>query len=924
MWLNHWSKRWLGVATPCRLTRRQVAQRRSRRLQLEQLEDRLVPSATWVEQGPGVITGGLNALPDASTGAVEAIAVDPTNANIAYAGSVNGGVWKTDNATSASPVWKPLTDQQLPFLDINSLAVSPVNPNELFAGSGPTSSDTRYGSGGFGVGRSLDGGKHWQVLGAGALAGQAIRSIVPTRLNGGQVVLAGALYAGDNLGSHLLTPGGGVYRSTDGGVTWKQLSGAPGTGLPAEGVSDVIADPGNPNRFYAAVSDWVFGATGQEGVYRSDDGGQTWARVGSGLTGLDAPSRTLLAVGNSAAGNDVYAMVIAVSGDPVNSYGTLSGVFRSTDQGADWTSLATPAIDIYQGSGGDIFGAIAADPHNPNVVYISGDGDFTQPGVVEAATVMRGDASQLPNNIWTNVYSDGANNTSPHPDSRAMLFDNSGNLLYASDGGVYRLNQPNDPAARQWRFISTGLNDVEFHNVAYDPLSKVIIGGTQDNGTAIQGKPGMSLWDASNTPIGDGGFVAIDANQTAHPGTSIRYTSTYYLYNFNRSTWDANNNFLGSSPIGLQIVAGPDAGQTLSYLNPYMQFYNPIVLNTIDPTRLLIGTATLYESFDQGDTLTNLNFFNGSYVGGQSVTASPAVADGYGQPMVYGGRIGSLANPDVIWAGIGNQVVYREYLGDPLQAVSGYHGDYVQTIVADPQNYRHIFVVDGSSQVWASFDAGRTFLNITANLTQLTPFVTTIEVVSTGPGLQDQMLVAGGLNGVFALGPASFGQQPWYRLGDNLPHAVVQDLHYYPHDHLLLAGTLGRGAWSLTIPFGDMGSNVGGGGSASTAWSMFGVARSALSRPAQALDAFFAAISGNAGAADDLLIAAALVFPSPTMTVIPAPVGWTTATGAAPLSLPGGTDKVAPPLAEVSGTPTSVLTRRAAHRAVDDWGWTFC
>jgi hypothetical protein len=816
MWLKHWSKRWVGMATTRPLTRRQAAKKRGRRLTLEQLEDRLVPSATWVERGPGVITGGLTELPaqsNATTGAVEAIAVDPTNANIAYAGAVNGGVWRTDNASSANPIWKPLTDQELPFLDINSLAVSLVNPNELFAGSGPTSSDTRYGSAGFGVGRSLDGGKHWQVLGADALAGQAIRSIVPTRLDGGQVVLAGALYAGDNLGSHLLTPGGGLYRSTDGGVTWKQLSGAPGTGLPAEGVSDLVADPGNPNRFYAAVSDWVFGATGNEGVYRSDDGGQTWAKVNNGLAGLDTPSRILLAVGNSVAGNDVYAMVLAVSGDPVNSYGTLSGVFRSSDQGADWTSLGTPAIDIYQGSGGDIFGAIAVDPHDPNVVYISGDGDITQPGVVEAATVMRGDTSQLPNNIWTNVYCAGANNTSPHPDSRAMAFDDNGNLLYASDGGVYRLSQPNDAAARQWRFISSGLSDVKFVSVAYDPVSNVILGGTQDNGTAIQAKPGKSLWDASNTPVGDGGFVAVDANQTAHAGTSIRYTSTYYLYNFNRSTWDANNNFLGSSPVGLQIVAGPDAGQTLSYLNPYMQFYNPFVLNTVDPTRLLIGTATLYESFDQGDTLTNLNFFNGSFVGGQSVTSSPAVNDGYGQPMVYGGRIGSVANPDVIWAGIGNQVVYREHLGDPLQAVSGYHGDYVQTIVADPNNYRHIFVVDGSSQVWASLDAGHTFLNITANLAKLTPFVTTLELVSTGPVLQDKMLVAGGLNGVFAIGADSSWRHPWYRLGDNLPHALVQDLHYDANDHLLLAGTLGRGAWTLSDPSAGAVSGVASRGS---------------------------------------------------------------------------------------------------------------
>src|SRR5262249_3692003 len=161
---------------------------------------------------------------------------------------------------------------------------------------------------------------------------------------------------------------------------------------------------------------------------------------------------------------------------------------------------------------------IAADPNDPNVVYISGDGDFTRPGFRgEAPTVMRGDVS-LPNNIWTNVYADGANNTAPHPDSRALTFDDNGNLVYTSDGGGDRLSQPNDPTTRQWQFTSLNLRDVEFHNVAYDPLSKVIIDGTQDNGSPIQGKSGKGLWDNSFTIPGDGGIVQVDADQTAHPG----------------------------------------------------------------------------------------------------------------------------------------------------------------------------------------------------------------------------------------------------------------------------------------------------------------------------------------------------------------------------------------------------------------------
>ena len=136
------------------------------------------------------------------------------------------------------------------------------------------------------------------------------------------------------------------------------------------------------------------------------------------------------------------------------------------------------------------------------------------------------------------------------------------------------------------------------------------------------------------------------------------------------------------------------------------------------------------------------------------------------------------------------------------EVVSGYHGDFVETIVADPLNYRHIFVVDTSSQVWASSDAGQTFQIITANLVQLAGYVLTLEVVRRGPWPADVTLVAGGLNGVFAVPSPGSASQPWSQLGNNLPHVMVDDLHYYPNSHLLLAGTQGRGAWTLSNPFG--------------------------------------------------------------------------------------------------------------------------
>src|SRR4051812_26587290 len=217
------------------------------RLAVERLEARTVPSTTWVEQGPGPINGELlEGLPTV-TGAVEAIATDPGNANIVYVGAVNGGVWKTTNATAADPNWTPLTDLKLPGLSINSLAVSPVNSNTLYAGTGSVSSlATFVANPGIGLARSTDGGNTWALLASDTLARQNIRSVVPTALGGGNVVLVATEFAADPQYKLLNGDAGGVYRSTDSGAHFTRISGGTGTGLPGQAVSDLVADPSNP------------------------------------------------------------------------------------------------------------------------------------------------------------------------------------------------------------------------------------------------------------------------------------------------------------------------------------------------------------------------------------------------------------------------------------------------------------------------------------------------------------------------------------------------------------------------------------------------------------------------------------------------------------------------------------------------------
>src|SRR4029077_1292415 len=123
-------------------------------------------------------------------GAINAIATDPANANLVYVGTVNGVIWKTTNAIAANPTWIPLTDLQLPALSIRSLAISPVDSNTIFAGTGSSSSLSSLGTPGFGVARSTDGGDTGMVCAGSTVTGKRIPSIVPTMLAGGNVLFA--------------------------------------------------------------------------------------------------------------------------------------------------------------------------------------------------------------------------------------------------------------------------------------------------------------------------------------------------------------------------------------------------------------------------------------------------------------------------------------------------------------------------------------------------------------------------------------------------------------------------------------------------------------------------------------------------------------------------------------------------------------
>ncbi len=749
--------------------------------------------ATWVAQGHGPATGGqvegLGAQGNPVTGAVHAVVPHPTDGNILWIGAVNGGVWRTNNALALSPTWTPLTDQ-FPSLSISSLDLDPTAaaPLVLVAGVGRYSNNNPGGvsQGGplTGLLRTTDGGNTWTQIGTTDLAGQNISAVAAR----GNVILAASNT-------------GGLYRSIDTGANFNLLSGDGVSGLPVGVVFDLKGDPGNNNRFYAGVAN--------AGIFRSDDGGATWTNtsglnfgVGPNVIGFGTNHIRIAVHNNAGAGtNAVYAAVV--------NGGRLAGLFRSGNQGGAWTALDIPGstegatfIGIHNGGQGGNNTSIAADPTNANLVYLGGDrqprgaggngvyendrGDDAFPNSIGAldfsGRLFRCNASLAPGAQCapiTHVNTTGG--SAPHADSRDMEFDAIGDLIEGDDGGVY---VQTNPAANtgDWLSLNGDLQASEAHSCDWDAVSNIIMCGHQDAGTTEQTASGSTTWRSITTA--DGGIVA--AADSAAP--SVRYFSTQNFGNFSRRTCNAANVCGGAVGVGL-IVAG-SGGQNLFTFDPTCcQFRQPFELNAIDPTRMAIGTNRLYESTDQGDNLTDLTGNTGSAI-------TRAIA--------YGGRSGGVDNEDVLYFGNGAALFVRTAAAGPVNQVPAYPGGSPQDIVLNPDDWLEAYVID-TNQVFHTPDAGSTWTDITGNLSTLG--VGQFRSAAFIPGPVADAVLVGTDAGVFLSQTQNLGA--WAEFGSNLANAPAFDLDYDAADDVLLAGTLGRGAWTVAnasdqIPEADL------------------------------------------------------------------------------------------------------------------------
>ncbi len=797
------------------------------------------PPQNWISQGPGPSTNGQveNLSPeDQVVGAIHAIATHPTNADIMFVGGVNSGIWRTRNATSASPNWTPLIDAK-GSLSISALAYDPtdITSRTLIAGHGSYSSFGGAGGSLLGVLYTTDEGETWQTFSDAKLIGERISGVAAR----GNVLLATSFNG----------LSGSLFRSTDAGVSWTDIVGVAGSGLPGgDGHFDLVGDPGDPDVFYITVR--------RTGVYRSEDAGATWTNISATdsrlhgsivssannnaemtvapdgrlyvgvllngrvdyigytdnadatpptwiemdlpvtiegatqvvthatnttpvvITSLDShllSNGQLVSVRN-VTGNDgangVYSVAV-VSGTEFALQGS-SGT-GSYGGGGVWNVASTINPEEKPGGQGSIHFSMATDG---TTLYVGGDRQNSPfPNLIGAfdfsGKLFRGDTTVAPAGFapspqWEHLthmtgitaFPGGgtAGGSSPHADSRDMALDANGDLIEASDGGLYRRTSPADNTG-DWFSIGGDLQSTEFHDIAYDSNSNIIIGGAQDNGSPQQMTPGGKKWFTVQTA--DGGDVAVD--DTSTPGQSQRYVSFQNLGAFSRRIYDANNVFLGGFSVPFNVIEG-------SNLSPL--FVTPVELNHVDQTAMLVGGSNgVFESFDMGSTAVQV--LSGAFVSGG---------------MTYGGRKDGEDHPAVAYVGASSSVYRRLAPGQAfLQTLTPFPGGTVRDVAMDPQDFETVYAIS-ATQVFRSLAAGNGWTDVTGNLND--PSLRSI-VIAEG-GMSDRIFV-GGQHGVYVM--ISDNPGVWSDVGDNLPGAPVRDLDYDEADDVLVAGLLGRGAW---------------------------------------------------------------------------------------------------------------------------------
>ncbi|UZO80319.1 hypothetical protein NBT05_15355 [Aquimarina sp. ERC-38] len=693
-----------------------------------------------------------NIGPGGMSGRVTSIAVVNKNPDIMYAGTASGGLWKS---TSGGIKWKPIFENEA-TASIGAVAIQQSNPSVIWAGTGEGNPRNSL-NGGYGIYKSLDAGRTWQLMGLEKTRHIHRVIIDPTNPD---IVYVAAI--GSPWGEH---PERGVFKTTDGGLTWNKILFANNK----TGAADLVIDPSNPNKLIATLWEhkrepWFFKSGGEgSGLFITYDGGKTWKEK-TKKDGL--PEGELGRIGIAIARNKpdiVYALIEAKK----------NALYKSTDGGFSWKKI-NDKNDI--GNRPFYYSEIYVDPQNENRVYSI----FTYVNVSE-------DGGQ---NFKQLMPAYGVDN-GVHPDHHAWWIhpENGDFMIDGNDGG---LNITKD-GGQTWRFIGN-LPVAQFYHINVDnEFPYNVYGGMQDNGSwrgpaYVWKDQGIrnSYWQEIS--FGDG-FDVVPDKEDSRYGWSMSQQGYVSRYD-----WMTGNNYTVRP-------THPDPDVELRF-----NWNAAINIDPFDSKTLYFGSQFVHKSTDKGNTWTiissdlttnDLEKQKQGESGGLTMDATGA--ENYTTILVIEP---SPLQQDLLWVGTDDGKIHITQNGgadwtDVSENLKDLpKGSWIVQIKASNKNKSEALLVANDYRrfnyqpyVYRTTDYGKSWKRIVDNADVQSYALSIVEDPK-----EKKLLFLGTDDGLYVSFTAG---ESWQKWTNGFPTVPVKDLVIHPREDDLVIGTFGRAAWVL-------------------------------------------------------------------------------------------------------------------------------
>ncbi|HZQ91827.1 MAG TPA: hypothetical protein VFA60_08560 [Terriglobales bacterium] len=696
-----------------------------------QIDESLYKGMKWRQIGP--FRGGRVI-------AVEGVRGEP---NTYYFGAVAGGVWKTIDGGAN---WRPLFDHEA-VSSIGAIAVAPSNHNIIYVGTGEACirGNITYGDG---VYKSTDGGRTWKNIGLRDT--RHIGAVIVDPQNP-DVALVAAL-------GHAYGPNAerGVFRTTDGGKTWNKVLYKD----EKTGAIDVVFDPHNATIAYAALwevyrTPWSLNSGGPgSGLYKSLDGGATWKR----LEGHGLPTTILGRIGVTVSGADanrVYALIEAEKG----------GIYRSDDAGETWTRVND---DERYRQRAWYFTHIYADPKSADTLYVLNTGLFRSTDAGKTFTLL-----PAPHGDHHGLWIDP-------DDPNRLINGNDGGTTISTDGGKTWTRQDNQPTA-------------QFYHVITDNRWPYYVYGSQQDNTTVaiasyDDEGVITSRDWYGVGGGETGYIAPDPRDA-----NIVYANNeYYISRFDKRTEQAKD---------ISVVPLDVSGNGAAALEHRFQWTEPLILSKHNPDVLYTSAEVVFKSSDRGQSWQQISSdLTRNDKSKQQPSGGPITLDI--TSVEYYDTVFTIAESPhaagTLWAGTDDGLIWltrddgKNWTNVTPKAVPDW--SMISIIEASPHDPGGAWAAvdrhkldDTAPYIFHTTDFGKTWTRLNNGI----PTGSYVRSVREDP-VRKGLVYAGTETGPFV----SFDNgEHWQRLQLNLPTTPIHDLEVHGDD--LIAATHGRSFWIL-------------------------------------------------------------------------------------------------------------------------------